>query len=192
MKTKNSAKKLKGKLAELNVDTGTAVFHSLEDSTNKSYEVGLKEVVSCEIKMLKEGVDVEGILHEEKVVGICRNADLYLETSITGNMRHRPKLNLSVKKELKGLGGKIIAQSCMAKGPDNTCGFYPGWTSRKSMYEILPEDAKVVENLDTVDPGDEDDGNAAGSEDDGNAAGDESDVQPSLTTLNVDAEPFVL
>ena len=30
------------------------------------------------------------------------------------------------------MGGKIIAQSSMAKGPDGTVGFSVGWTSRKS------------------------------------------------------------
>ena len=46
---------------------------------------------------------------------VCRNSDLYLESKLGSGFKERPKLNLTVKKELKGLGGKIIAQSGMAK-----------------------------------------------------------------------------
>ncbi len=47
---------------------------------------------------------------------VCRTADLYLNSSIgSGVKKERPRLNLTVKQELKGLGGKIIAQSGMAK-----------------------------------------------------------------------------
>ena len=46
---------------------------------------------------------------------VCRTADLYLNSSIGSGLKERPRLNLTVKKELKGLGGKIIAQSGMAK-----------------------------------------------------------------------------
>jgi hypothetical protein len=65
---------------------------------------------------------------------------LYLAKSVVGNgPKERPKLNLTVKKELQGLGGKIIAQSGMAKGPDGTSGFAQGWTSRQSPYAIVSE-----------------------------------------------------
>ena len=46
---------------------------------------------------------------------VCRTADLYLSSSIGSGLKERPQLNLTVRKELKGLGGKIIAQSGMAK-----------------------------------------------------------------------------
>ena len=46
---------------------------------------------------------------------VCRTADLYLTSSIGSGLKQRPQLNLTVRKELKGLGGKIIAQSGMAK-----------------------------------------------------------------------------
>ena len=52
-------------------------------------------------------------------------------------MKERPKLNITVKKELKDLGGKIIAQSNQAKGPDGTNGFLSGWTQRKNLFEHL-------------------------------------------------------
>ena len=46
---------------------------------------------------------------------VCRNSDLYLQSKLGSRLKERPKLNLCVKKELKGLGGKITAQSGMAK-----------------------------------------------------------------------------
>mmetsp|Transcript_16330 Transcript_16330/g.30917 ORF Transcript_16330/g.30917 Transcript_16330/m.30917 type:complete len:215 (+) Transcript_16330:107-751(+) len=76
---------------------------------------------------------------QDKIVGICRTADLYLKSAIFGSggtLRERPKLNLTVKKELQNLGGKIIAQSCMAKGPDGSMGFHSGWTSRVSKFNM--------------------------------------------------------
>ena len=44
-----------------------------------------------------------------------------------------PRLNITVKKVLKDLGGKIITQSGMAKGPDETNSFRQGWTTRQSL-----------------------------------------------------------
>ena len=162
VKTKSAASRLKGKLIELNAETETAVFQSSVDK--KLYDFNLKEVVSCEAKLLKKDDPIEGLLHDGKLVGICRNADLYLQTTITtGGRKERPRLNLNVK---NGLGGKIIAQSCMAKGPDDSLGFPPGWTSRTSRY--APQDCEVEQSLDS------------------------SDIQSSKTTLNKDAEPFVL
>ena len=51
------------------------------------------------------------------VFTVCRTADLYLTSTIGSGMKQkqRPRLNLTVKNELKGLGGRIIAQSGMAK-----------------------------------------------------------------------------
>jgi hypothetical protein len=49
-------------------------------------------------------------------------------------LKERPKLNLTVKKELQGMGGQIMAQSRMAKGPDGTNGFDYGWTTRMSKH----------------------------------------------------------
>jgi hypothetical protein len=73
---------------------------------------------------------------------VCRFDDLYLATSVGGSgPKERRKLNLTVKRELQGLGGKIIAQSGMAKGPDGTSGFVPGWTSRQSPFIVIPEDS---------------------------------------------------
>jgi len=50
-----------------------------------------------------------------------------------------------VKKELKdGLGGQIMAQSGMAKGPDGTCGFVDGWTKRKSPHAPPPTEEEPL------------------------------------------------
>ena len=53
---------------------------------------------------------------------VCRTKDLYLTSSFgrnssgsSGGLKERPRLNLTVKKELQGLGGQIMAQSRMAK-----------------------------------------------------------------------------
>ena len=63
-------------------------------------------------------------------------------------------LNLTVKKDR---GGTIMAQSMMAKGPDGTIGFKPGWTTRVSRYarrnddiEDPKDEAKNDENKDGV------------------------------------------
>ena len=51
---------------------------------------------------------------------VCRTKDISLKSSLSKNSidngpRQRPKLNLTVKKELQGMGGQIMAQSKMAK-----------------------------------------------------------------------------
>ena len=88
---------------------------------------------------------VEGILHDGDIYGVCRTKDLYLSSKSNegsrrgglgggvggSGLKERPRLNLTVK---KGLGGQIMAQSGMAKGPDGTQGFPPGWTQRASSY----------------------------------------------------------
>ena len=95
------------------------------------YMVDLKEVLSCDISLLKEQESVEGILHEGQIFGICRTSDRYLESKHGLRNQERPKLNLTIR---KGLGGTIMAQSGMAKGPDGTMGFAEGWTSRACLY----------------------------------------------------------
>lgn len=143
--TKSAAEMVKGRLSQLDVDQGRATFHVTSPDEN-TYCIHLSQVVSCDVKLLKEDTPVEGILHQNQIVGICRTADLYLESAIGSGRRERPKLNLTVKKELQGLGGKIIAQSCMAKGPDGTKGFPSGWTTRISRYTDSTSNSAVPEN----------------------------------------------
>eukprot|EP00557_Chaetoceros_sp_GSL56_P011566 CAMPEP_0176487176 /NCGR_PEP_ID=MMETSP0200_2-20121128/5978_1 /TAXON_ID=947934 /ORGANISM="Chaetoceros sp., Strain GSL56" /LENGTH=1177 /DNA_ID=CAMNT_0017883959 /DNA_START=279 /DNA_END=3812 /DNA_ORIENTATION=+ len=145
--TKSAAEKVNGCLSKLQLDENRAIFKCTTD--HKIYNVNLSQVVGCDTKVLKEDTPVEGILvhqqeqeqeqEQDKIVGICRTADLYLKSAIFGSggtLRERPKLNLTVKKELQNLGGKIIAQSCMAKGPDGSMGFHSGWTSRVSKFNM--------------------------------------------------------
>mmetsp|Transcript_17532 Transcript_17532/g.25698 ORF Transcript_17532/g.25698 Transcript_17532/m.25698 type:complete len:1304 (+) Transcript_17532:117-4028(+) len=130
VKTRMAVTKVKGILTILNVEMGSAVFVS--DSNKEHINVDLSDVVGCAGRHLQEGIAVEGILHDGKMLGISRAADLYLKSAvISGGAKERPKLNLTVR---KGLGGKIIAQTGMAKGPDGTNGFQNGWTSRQSKY----------------------------------------------------------
>ena len=140
--SKAFAQRVKGRLTKLDLEKETAEFQSLTDS--RTYDVNLSEVVSCETRVLKEGTAVEGVLHDGFIVGICRNSDLYLESTIAGGKKERPKLNLNVK---VGLGGKIIAQSCMAKGPDGTLGFNLGWTTRISKYAVPPQVSQLENSL---------------------------------------------
>lgn len=72
---------------------------------------------------------------------VCRTKDISLASTfsrdssgISNGLKERPKLNLTVKKELQGMGGQIMAQSRMAKGPDGTNGFDSGWTTRRSKH----------------------------------------------------------
>eukprot|EP01082_Thalassiosira_pseudonana_P012347 g11451.t1 g11451 contig5:890774-891134(+) len=66
--------------------------------------------------------------------GVCRTKDIFLTSSFgrnssgssSGGLKERPRLNLTVTKELQGMGGQIMAQSGVAKGPDATIGFVPG------------------------------------------------------------------
>ena len=116
--------------------SGSAKFIAATD-TQEAYEVALSEVVSCNPGVLKEKDLVEGILHEGGIYGLCRTADLYLESKLVGaGKKERPKLNLIVKKDR---GGTIMAQSMMAKGPDGTTGFAAGWTKRTSQYATASE-----------------------------------------------------
>lgn len=120
------------------------------DRDGKVYDIDLREIVSCDVLLIKERESVEGILHEGKIYGVCRTTDLYLESKITkGSMgkKERPRLNLTVKNELKGLGGKIMAQSGMAKGPDGTNGFVKGWTKRISQYVVVETEGESSETV---------------------------------------------
>jgi len=132
-----SADILKGTLTNININEGKAKFNSLTKEPN-IYEISLSEVISCNIKILNEKDSVEGIFHDGSIFGVCRTADLYLESTLGKGLTERPRLNITVKKALKDSGGKIIAQSGMAKGPDETNGFRQGWTTRQSLWAIKP------------------------------------------------------
>ena len=112
-------------------NSGSAIFVTATENEEK-YEIDLCELVSCDAALLQEKQQAEGILHEGRIHGVCRTSDLYLESKLGLSQKERPKLNLAVKKDR---GGKIFAQSHMAKGPDGTNGFAAGWTSRNSQYE---------------------------------------------------------
>uniref|UniRef100_A0A7S3L0B6 CSD domain-containing protein n=1 Tax=Amphora coffeiformis TaxID=265554 RepID=A0A7S3L0B6_9STRA len=109
---------------------GTAKFIAATPG-KESFDVDLSRVVSCDISVLKDKESVEAVLHEGKLFGISRTADLYLDSKLGASHKQRPKLNLTVKKDR---GGTIIAQSMMAKGPDGTKGFASGWTTRTSRF----------------------------------------------------------
>ena len=115
----------------------------LTSNSEMKYTVDLKELLSCDISVLKEQESVEGILYDGQIFGICRTSDLYLESKYGLRNQERPKLNLTIR---KGLGGTIMAQSGMAKGPDGTGGFAEGWTSRTCLYPFdteVPHAAEV-------------------------------------------------
>ena len=142
--SRGTATLLRGRLENIQIENegidgapvaGTAKFISDED---KTYDVSLSEVVSCAPSVLKEKEAAEGILYEDCIFGIARTVDLYLDTKLGVGHKERPKLNLTVKKDR---GGKIMAQSAMAKGPDGTTGFAPGWTTRVSKFASLKETA---------------------------------------------------
>ena len=78
---------------------------------------------------------------------VCRTKDIYLASSFggsSGGLKERPRLNLTVKKEL---GGQVMAQSKMAKGPDNTNGFVEGWTKRVSHHVVEEEEESKSLNI---------------------------------------------
>jgi cold shock CspA family protein len=135
-----AATTIKGTLVDINLDDNMATFVSSDDGVN--YSISLSEVVSCEKSLLKENQEVDGVLHDGKIFGgeyqrvallfpmslltivcrqVCRNKDIFLSSSLSkmsigsNGPKQRPKLNLTVKKELQGLGGQIMAQSKMAK-----------------------------------------------------------------------------
>jgi len=135
-----------GTLEDINMDADTAVFVSSSNNAQR-YEIKLSEVISCDKSLLQDKEKVDGILYEGKMYGVCRTKDIHLASSFnrdrsgsSGGLKERPRLNLTVKKELKGMGGQIMAQSRMAKGPDGTNGFVKGWTTRLSVFvkEFVP------------------------------------------------------
>eukprot|EP00980_Cylindrotheca_fusiformis_P028144 scaffold22583_cov106-Cylindrotheca_fusiformis.AAC.15 len=137
--TRQAAKLIQGRLENIELEggpnRGKAKFIAATEK-EEVYEVDLREVVSCDVAVLKDKQAVEAVLHDGKLYGICRTSDLYLGSKLGTKMlgtknKERPKLNLSVK---KNRGGRIIAQSMMAKGPDGSIGFVNGWTTRKSKY----------------------------------------------------------
>ena len=136
---RGAATLLRGRLEEIQINDepesegrkgGTAKFIATTPG-EEIYDVDLSRVVSCDVSLLKDKESVEAIVHEGKLFGISRTADLYLESKLGASHKQRPKLNLTVKKDR---GGTIIAQSMMAKGPDGTKGFSSGWTTRTSRY----------------------------------------------------------
>jgi len=142
----SAATTVTGNLENVDISTGTASFCSNNDAKDM-FEISLTEVVSCDVSLLKDKEMVEGILCAGKIFGVCRTADLYIKSTWRGSdIKERPRLNLTVKKELKDLGGKIIAQSGMAKGPDGTNGFPPGWTKRICIYNQTAEESTLDVN----------------------------------------------
>lgn len=135
---RKAAEFLTGRLENIKVEdtgdvkknAGSATFIAATEQETR-YEIDLREIVSCDAALLKEKQQVEGILHDGAIYGVCRTSDLYLESKLGKSHKERPRLNLSVKKDR---GGKIIAQSSMAKGPDGTVGFAEGWTTRISQF----------------------------------------------------------
>lgn len=143
---------IRGHVEDINrVGEGTIKFVGAteEGAAAVAYEVTLEQVVGCDASALKENESVEGILHDGKIYGLCRTSDLYLDSKFGLNNKERPKLNLTVKKDR---GGKIMAQSHMAKGPDGTLGFALGWTSRASQHGRDEECNEPTSNVDEISP----------------------------------------
>jgi len=133
--TRQAATMLRGRLENIEIlipgeNAGKANFIAATEK-EEQYDVDLTELVGCDAAIIKEKESVEGILHEGKIYGICRTKDISLSSKLGTSHKQRPKLNLSVK---KNRGGKIIAQSMMAKGPDGSIGFAQGWTTRTSQF----------------------------------------------------------
>lgn len=128
---KSAASVVKGHLEKVDIMKKTAVLVPQGNTSDgDTFDVSLDQVVSCSVKLVKEKESVEGIIWNGKVVGVCRASDLYLDTKLE-RKKERPKLNLTVKRDR---GGKIVAQSSLAKGPDGGNGFRDGWTKRVSSY----------------------------------------------------------
>ena len=53
-------------------------------------------------------------LTRKVILSVCRTTDLYLSSKVKTGMKERPRLNLTVRKELQDMGGKIVAQSGLA------------------------------------------------------------------------------
>jgi len=146
--TRSSAVTKRGHLENISFEEGTATFVAEDDSKDR-YDLDLKEVVSCDVKLLKKNIAVEGILHDGHIYGVCRTTDLYLSSKVGIGKKERPRLNLTVKREMQNMGGRIVAQSGMAKGPDGTIGFVQGWTKRVSAFVLTDEDNEKNEKKTT-------------------------------------------
>merc|ERR1712157_429516 len=86
-----------------------------------SHTISTNEILGCDFTSIAPTTQVEGILYQSKIHGVCRLSDLYLASKNKSSSKQRPRLNLTVRKEL---GGKVVAQSSMAKGPiGGSCGF---------------------------------------------------------------------
>lgn len=114
--TRQAATIIRGRLESIEIllpgeNAGKAKFIAASEK-EEQYGVDLKELVGCDAGILKENEPVEGILHEGKIYGVCRTKDISLSSKLGTSHKERPKLNLFVK---KNRGGKIIAQSMMAK-----------------------------------------------------------------------------
>merc|ERR1712087_374817 len=131
--TRSSASTVRGHFKKISIEEDMAEF-VLANNSNKLYNVNLKEVISCDVKLLNENTEVEGIFY-----GDCRTTDLYLSSKVKTGMKERPRLNLTVRKELQDMGGKIVAQSGLALGPDGSIGFASGWTKRVSKFASKDE-----------------------------------------------------
>lgn len=62
-----AATSMVGILVDVDKDNDSAIFLSSENDTK--YKIKLTEVVSCEISLLKDKEQVDGILHEGKIFG---------------------------------------------------------------------------------------------------------------------------
>ncbi|GMH80551.1 hypothetical protein TL16_g08592 [Triparma laevis f. inornata] len=133
---------------ELEVFKAKAVEVGAEFKMDDGKVVPASQVVGCDATKINAGEEMEGFIVEGKVWGLARSRDLRLAKSTPS--KTRPKLNLSVKSEMKKSGAGIMAQSGMAKATDGTKGFTEGWTTRESKYlgqEICETAQKVVERV---------------------------------------------
>jgi len=150
----SSAKKLIGTLTNIDKDHKMATFQTQADDSNtvgSSYTISTNEILGCDLSSLKSTTQVEAMYYQNNVYGVCRLSDLYLASSssktssiTTPNSKARPRLNLTVRKEL---GGKVVAQSSMAKGPSHgggNYGFLKGWTNRCSRFEVVYDDINAT------------------------------------------------
>jgi len=130
---------IRGKVTEMD-DSTVTVQSAMEGE--EMFTIPKSRVVGCDPTVLKVDDKVDGLVHDGVLHGVCRSSDLKLESKLGTNLKERPKLNLTVKRDR---GGTIMAQSMMAKGPSeaaNDYGFAAGWTSRMSAYvtPYVPEE----------------------------------------------------
>lgn len=169
--------KLIGTLTSIDKERQTAIFQldnnhhknnndssKLSSPSSSSYTISTEEILGCNMSSLTSTTQVEAMCYQNNIYGICRLSDLYLALSknksktstispnFKGQQQQRPRLNLTVRKEL---GGKVIAQSSMAKGPSTDSGgdggnhgFVTGWTKRCSRFEVVNE--KINDNANDI------------------------------------------